>query len=333
MANVTLDDLSTTLLADVTSAHYLLIDNATTTTRVSALSGLIQSISTLGAAGASVVKSHALGVLYQRDIIGGTGITVTENTNDLTLSVTQGDININNLAGISSFDLSGADNTSSLFLTSVNLASNVTGTLPIANGGTGQTSFTANSVLLGGASISTAVLDADKEILVGTTSGPEMKTLTAGSNISITQNNSLDTLTVAFTKGNYIESGDNATLGDTTVGALTVESITPVSRGSITQGTSMSTAVTVNAPSGVIQLYTGTIAADSNTQFTVNNTSVAANSAVLLSKESQSVNDEDNGIHVSLASVSNGSFVVNITHTGNSLAGSCVRKIHFLVIG
>jgi len=333
MANVTLDDLSTTLLADVTSAHYLLIDNATTTTRVSALSGLIQSISTLGVAGASVVKSHALGVLYQRDIIGGTGITVTENTNDLTLSVTQGDININNLAGISSFDLSGADNTSSLFLTSVNLASNVTGTLPIANGGTGQTSFTANSVLLGGASISTAVLDADKEILVGTTSGPEMKTLTAGSNISITQNNSLDTLTVAFTKGNYIESGDNATLGDTTVGALTVESITPVSRGSITQGTSMSTAVTVNAPSGVIQLYTGTIAADSNTQFTVNNTSVAANSAVLLSKESQSVNDEDNGIHVSLASVSNGSFVVNITHTGNSLAGSCVRKIHFLVIG
>ena len=333
MANVTLDDLSTTLLADVTSAHYLLIDNATTTTRVSALSGLIQSISTLGAAGASVVKSHALGVLYQRDIIGGTGITVTENTNDLTLSVTQGDININNLAGISSFDLSGADNTSSLFLTSVNLASNVTGTLPIANGGTGQTSFTANSVLLGGASISTAVLDADKEILVGTTSGPEVKTLTAGSNISITQNNSLDTLTVAFTKGNYIESGDNATLGDTTVGALTVESITPVSRGSITQGTSMSTAVTVNAPSGVIQLYTGTIAADSNTQFTVNNTSVAAGSTILLSKESQSVNDEDNGIHVSLASVSNGSFVVNITHTGNSLAGSCVRKIHFLVIG
>lgn len=333
MANVTLDDLSTTLLADVTSSHYLLIDNATTTTRVAALSGLIQSISTLGAAGASVVKSHTLGVLYQRDIIGGTGITVTENTNDLTLSVTQGDININNLAGIASFDLSAADNTSSLFLTSVNLASNVTGTLPIANGGTGLTSLTNNSVLLGGASITGAVLDADKEILVGTSSGPQMKTLTAGSNISITQDNSAHTLTVAFSKGNYIETNDNATLGDTTVGALTVASISPVSRGSVTQGTSMSTAVTVNAPSGVIQLYTGTIAADSNTQFTVNNTSVTAGSTILLSKESQSTNDEDNGIHISLASVSDDSFVVNITHTGNSLAGSCVRKIHFLVIG
>jgi hypothetical protein len=95
----------------------------------------------------------------------------------------------------------------------------------------------------------------------------------------------------------------------------------------------MSTAVTVNAPSGVIQLYTGTIAADSNTQFTVNNTSVTAGSTILLSKESQSTNDEDNGIHISLASVSDDSFVVNITHTGNSLAGSCVRKIHFLVVG
>ena len=333
MANVTINSLSSTSAASLTGGHYLVIDNGATTTKLAALSAAIQTITTLGGGGASVVKSFSSGVLSQRDIVGGTGITVTENTNDLTLSVTQGDIDISNLAGIASFDLSGADNSSSLFLSSVNLASNVTGTLPIANGGTGQTSFAANSVLLGGASISAAVLNADKEILVGTTSGPEVKTLTAGSNISITQNNSLDTLTVAFTKGNYIESGDNATLGDTTVGALTVESITPVSRGSITQGTSMSTAVTVNAPSGVIQLYTGTIAADSNTQFTVNNTSVAANSAVLLSKESQSVNDEDNGIHVSLASVSNGSFVVNITHTGNSLAGSCVRKIHFLVIG
>lgn len=333
MANVTLDDLSATLLADVTSAHYLLIDNATTTTKVSALSGLIQSISTLGSAGASVVKSHTLGVLYQRDIVGSTGITVAQNTNDLTLSVTQADININNLAGISSFDLSGADNTSSLFLTSVNLASNVTGTLPIANGGTGLTSLTANSVLIGGASITSAVLDADKEILVGTSSGPEMKTLTAGSNIAITQNNSANTLTIGFTKGNFVEANDNVTLGDTTVGALTVGSITPTNRGSVTQATSMATAVTVNAPAGIIQLFTGTITADTNTQFTVNNTSVSASSTVLLSKEFQSSTAADNGVHVSVASVSDDSFIVNITHTGNALAGSVARKIHFLIIG
>lgn len=333
MANVTIDDLSTTLLTDVTSAHYLLIDNATTTTRVSALSGLIQSISTLGSAGASVVKSHALGVLYQRDIVGGTGVTVTENTNDLTLSVTQGDININNLAGISSFDLSGADNSSSLFLSSVNLASNVTGTLPIANGGTGQTSFAANSVLLGGASISTAVLNADKEILVGTTSGPETKTLTAGSNISITQNNSLDTLTIGFTKGNYIESGENVTLGDVTVGDLTIGTLSSSSTGTVTQATSLSTGVTLNAVGGTITLFSGAITANTNTQFTVTNNQVSSTSVIFLSREFQSSVAADNGVHISLASVSNGSFVINITHTGNQDAGSIVRKIHFFVLG
>jgi len=187
--------------------------------------------------------------------------------------------------------------------------------------------------LIGGASITSAVLDADREILVGTSSGPEMKTLTAGSSIAITQNNSANTLTIGFTKGNFVEVNDDVTLGDTTVGALTVGSITPTNRGAVTQATSMATAVTVNAPAGIIQLFTGAITADTNTQFTVNNTSVAATSTVLLSKEFQSNTAADNGVHISVASVSDDSFIVNITHTGNQGAGSVARKIHFLIIG
>ena len=333
MANVTIDSFSSTAMSSVTTSHYFILDDGSSTTKLQALAAAIKTISTLGSGGASVIKSFSLGTLAQRDIVGGTGVTVTENINDLTLSVTQGDININNLAGISSFDLSGADNSSSLFLSSVNLASNVTGTLPIANGGTGQTSFAANSVLLGGASISAAVLNADKEILVGTTSGPEMKTLTEGSNISITQNNSLDTLTIGFTKGNYIESGDNVTLGNVTVGDLTIGTLSSSSTGTVTQATSLSTGVTLNAVGGTITLFSDAITANTNTQFTVTNDQVSATSVIFLSREFQSSTAADNGVHISLASVSNGSFVINITHTGNQDAASIVRKIHFFVLG
>lgn len=331
MANVTIDSFSPTAMSSVTTSHYFILDDGSSTTKLQALTAAIKTITTLGGAGASVIKSFSLGTLSQRDIVGGTGVTVAQNTNDITLSVTQGDININNLTG--SLDLNTADNSSSLFLSSVNLASNVTGTLPIANGGTGQTSFAANSVLLGGTSISTAVLDADKEILVGTSTGPEMKTLTAGSNISITQNNSTDTLTIGFTKSDYIESGDNVTLGDVSVGDLTVNTLNTSSSATITQATSLATAVTANAMAGTIQLYTGTITADTNTQFTVNNSTVSATSVIFLSREFQSTTAADNGVHISLASVSNGSFVVNITHTGNQNAAAITRKIHFFVFG
>ena len=332
MANVTIDSLTETAASSLTSSHFLAIDNGTTTTKLAALSAAIKTITTLGSANVDIIKSFSAGVLSVRDIIGGTGITVTENTNDVTFSVTQGDIDINNLAGISTFDLNDCDNTTSAFLTSVNLASNVSGTLPIANGGTGQTSFTANSVLLGGTSISTAVLDADKEILVGTTSGPEMKTLTAGSNISITQDNSADTLTIGFTKGNYVETSDDATLGDITVDSATIGEFKSSGTKTSAQSSNFTDSVTSNVTAGVITLNTGTIAADSVTEFTINNTKIAATSVVLLTLESGGANSEDNGISVTLKSVSASRAVVLITNDNATDAASTARKLHFLVI-
>lgn len=333
MANVTIDSFSPTAMSSVTASHYFILDDGNSTTKLQALAAAIQTITTLGAGGASVLKTFSLGTLAQRDIVGGTGITVTQNTNDITLSVTQGDININNIAGTSSYELSNFANSTSGFLTNVNLASNVTGTLPIANGGTGRTSFTANSVLLGGASVGTAVLDADKEILVGTSSGPQMKTLTAGSSISITQDNAAHTLTVGFTKGNYIEQNDNVTLGDVTVGELTVGGLNASSSVAVTQPTSLATGVTANALAGSITLFTGIITATTNTQFTVTNNTVTASSVIFLSTELQSNVAASNGIHISLASITNGSFVINITNTGNQDAAAITRKIHFFVFG
>ena len=332
MANVTIDSLTETAASALTSSHFLAIDNGTTTTKLAALSAAIKTITTLGSANVDIIKSFSAGVLSVRDIIGGTGITVTENTNDVTFSVTQGDIDINNLAGISTFDLNDCDNTTSAFLTSVNLASNVSGTLPIANGGTGQTSFTANSVLLGGTSISTAVLDADKEILVGTTSGPEMKTLTAGDNISIAQDNSADTLTIGFTKGNYVETSDDATLGDITVDSATIGEYKASGTKTASQASGFSDSVTANVTAGVITLNTGTIAADSVTSFTLNNSKIAATSVVLLTLESGGSNSEDNGLSITLKRVTDGLAEISITNDNAAAAASTARKVHFLVI-
>tara|TARA_S200002703_G_scaffold44382_1_gene38794 strand:- start:62722 stop:63720 length:999 start_codon:yes stop_codon:yes gene_type:complete len=331
MANVTIDSLNETAGSALTSSHFLVVDNGTTTTKLAALSAAIKTITTLGSAGAGVVKSIALGVLSQRDIVGGTGVTVTQNTNDLTLSVTQGDITISNLGGISSFDLANCDNTTSAFLSTVNLASNVTGTLPIANGGTGQTSFTANSVLLGGTSISTAVLDADKEILVGTSNGPEMKTLTAGSNVSIAQDNSADTLTIAFSKGNFIEAGDSPSLGDTVMREATVDKLKTSGTKAATQAGAITSTVTCNGSSGVVTLVTTGLAANTVKTFTLENTELTADSVVLLTLLNPTAADED-VYHVSLQSVNSGRANIVLTNNTTVAATSQTRKLHYFIV-
>ena len=332
MANVTIDSLSETASGSLTSSHFFVIDNGSGTTKLAALSAAIKTITTLGSAGAGVVKSFALGVLSQRDIVGGTGITVTQNTNDLTLSVTQGDININNLTGIGSFDLSAASNSSSAFLSTVNLAANVGSTvLPIANGGTGRSSLTANSLVVGGSSLGSVVLDADLELAVGTSSGPAMKTLTAGANVAITQDNSANTVTVAFSKGNFIEAGDTPTLGNTVLAEATVDKILTSGTKAVTQTSSITSSVTCNGSAGVITLVSSTVAATTVHSFTLENTEITANSVIMLTLENPTNADEDN-VHVSLQSVSSGRAVINIANNTSTQATAQVRKIHFIVM-
>ena len=334
MANVKINDLSATAVASTTSSHFFVMADGSTTTKFAALSAAIKTITTLGSAGAGVVKTFALGTLSQRDIVGGTGVTVTQNTNDLTLAVTPGDINISSLTGIGSFDLNTCSNSSSAFLSSVNLATNVTGQLPIANGGTGVASFTNKGLLIGGASLSYAVLDANLEIAVGTTSGPEMKTLTAGASIAIAQDNSANTVTVGFTKGNFVEANDNVTLGNVTLGDVTAGDVTvgkfkTSTVGAVTQLTSL----TMNAAAGVVTLHTDVFTTMSQKTFTITNSFVTADSVVMLTLLTPQVagTNIEGGIYTNLLSVSSGQIEVTLVNDGTERASS-TRKLHVVVI-
>ena len=169
-------------------------------------------------------------------------------------------------------------------------------------------------------------------MMVGTTSGPEMKTLTAGTSISLVQDNSANTLTVAFVKGTYVERNDNVTLGDVVAGDITVGAFKTSTVGAVTQATSLATGVTMNASAGVITLFTAAISANTILEFTLTNSAITTNSVVMLTLLTNSAADEDVGVHVGLKSVSSGSAVINITHTGNTTTAAVARKLHMLVV-
>jgi hypothetical protein len=85
---------------------------------------------------------------------------------------------------------------SAALATTINLASQVTGTLPVANGGTGQTSYT------------------NGQILIGNTTGNTLSkaTLTAGSGVSIT--NGSGSITIAAQVDNAANSGSRIYLSN-----------------------------------------------------------------------------------------------------------------------
>jgi hypothetical protein len=88
-------------------------------------------------------------------------------------------------------DLSLCNNATSLFLSTVNLASNVTGVLPMVNGGTNLSSVAKGSVLYASAANTWAAstpMTTNGTILIGNASSliPTLATLTAGTNIAIT---------------------------------------------------------------------------------------------------------------------------------------------------
>jgi hypothetical protein len=83
----------------------------------------------------------------------------------------------------------------------VALATGVSGTLPVGNGGTNATSLTDKAVLItqdsGTDTVAAVAMDANGELLIGGTSGPAVATLTQGTGMTITNGNGTITLASA----------------------------------------------------------------------------------------------------------------------------------------
>lgn len=99
-------------------------------------------------------------------------------------------------------------------------------------------------------------------------------------------------------------------------------------RGTVTQITSISTGVTLNATSGTITTVSQTIAAGAEGVFQVTNSAVGANDVIILSMSNAGA-----GTFIAAVSqVAAGSFTITITNLDAAAAGNSALTINFAVI-
>jgi hypothetical protein len=177
----TITSLSTLAKTSVGVNDYLLTANAVTPANNKfLLQDLFPIVNTLGTSSESLFIS-----IVSKNILNFKGIKSLNNI----LTVATASDNITLQVNESNIDLANCDNTSSLFLTTVNLTSDVSGQLPIANGGTGTASLGTNNFLYANSvgSIAGLSFGTNGQIPIGSTgTAPVMANLTAGANISIT---------------------------------------------------------------------------------------------------------------------------------------------------
>jgi hypothetical protein len=100
--------------------------------------------------------------------------------------------------------------------------------------------------------------------------------------------------------------------------------------GNVTQGTSITTGVTVNALNGIITTVSSTLAANARTSFTVTNPNVLAGSKILVSVE---YDEAATGIPVvGVSDIAAGSFKVVLSNGAGVDALNNIVKVHFAII-
>ena len=96
----------------------------------------------------------------------------------------------------------------------------------------------------------------------------------------------------------------------------------------VTQITSITTAVTVNAHNGTITTVSSILAGAANTSFTVNNSKVTTASKILLTVDSTTA-----GMPTLLTNgIANGSFVIKIINVSQTVALNSTLKISYLIL-
>ena len=138
--------------------------------------------------------------------------------------------------------------------------------------------------------------------------------------------------TIAFSDAISVTAG-NATLTD---GNLVITAadhgIIHTNSGTVTQGTSITTGVTLNTTSGVITMHATAIAADENIEFTVTNSTVQADSVILMTMQDENTVDNTQLV-CATHTITGGSFKITVANTDSAQASSATAvKIHFLVI-
>ena len=98
----------------------------------------------------------------------------------------------------------------------------------------------------------------------------------------------------------------------------------------VTQLTSITTSVTVNAHNGVISTVSSTLAANSKTSFIVNNSNVDSGSKILVSVE---YDEATTGIPVvSVSDITLGSFKIVLSNAAGADALNNAVKVHFIIL-
>jgi len=134
---------------------------------------------------------------------GGTGsATATDARTALSAAKSGANSDITSITGLTTPLTTAQGGTGTASTTFANLTTNVTGTLPVANGGTNQTSYT------------------DGQLLIGNTTGNTLTkaTLTAGSGVTIT--NGSGSITIAAASGVTSLNGQTGAITNTGYGDI-----------------------------------------------------------------------------------------------------------------
>ena len=187
---------SLTLIAktSISTTHYLPLADGTAANYKLLIQDLFPAMNTLGTTSESFFVS-----VTNKNTLNFKGIksldnllTVTTASNNITLQVNPANIN-----------LALCNNATSLFVTGpVSLTSGISGTLPVANGGTGLATLTSNSLFVGnGTSALTALgVATNGQIPIGRTGlSPVLATLTAGTNVTVTNTSGAITIAASLT--------------------------------------------------------------------------------------------------------------------------------------
>jgi hypothetical protein len=161
-------------------------------------------------------------------------------------------------------------------------------------------------------------------------------TLTAGDAASGTPGSaSVVTYTTggAATTALTVDSAQDVTVN---AGSLIItgaaEGIVHTNSGTVTQATDHTTGVTINTTSGVITLAAVALAATTNAEFTVTNSTVQADSVILVTMQDENTVDNKQ-LACAIHTIAGGSFKISIVNPHSATSTSATAsKIHFLVI-